>query len=50
MKIVDIFAVIDNTLYSVVFDVTQERSEFSRLFDFWNDAEQLRNFLVLPTF
>jgi len=44
MKIVNIFAVIDNTLYSVVFDVTQERSEFSRLFDFWNDAEQLRNF------
>jgi hypothetical protein len=57
MKIVNTFAVVEESLYSVLFDtevnavdddgaiISQEQlHEFRRLFDFWNDPIRLRTF------
>lgn len=57
MKIVDRFAVVEESLYSVLFDTevgavdendeiipNEKLHEFNRLFDFWNDANRLREF------
>jgi len=44
MKIVDIFAVVNNNLFSVQYE-GEELHEFRRLFAQWNDIEYLRSFL-----
>ena len=57
MKIVSTFAVVEESLYSVLFDTeltavdddgniisNENLHEFRRLFDFWNDQDQLRAF------
>lgn len=57
MKIVSTFAVVEDSLYSVLFDTVlnsvnengevisnEKLHEFRRLFDFWNDQDQLRTF------
>ncbi|WP_445710466.1 hypothetical protein [Flavobacterium sp.] len=57
MKIVDTFAVVEESLYSVLFDIEVgtvdddgvaipkiKLHEFRRLFDFWNDQDRLRTF------
>lgn len=57
MKIIDTFVIIQESLYSVLFDTelgavdengeiipNEELHEFNRLFDFWNDANRLRAF------
>lgn len=44
MKIVDIFAVVNNSLFSVQYE-GKEIHEFRRLLTLWNDIEYLRAFL-----
>lgn len=45
MKVVRIFAVVDECLYSVLYDDAQEEQhEFVRLFDLWRDAAYLDSF------
>lgn len=54
MQIVNIFTIVKENLYSVLFDISDQREcgsqlkprthEFSRLFDLWNDASSLREF------
>ncbi len=57
MKIIDIFVIEEESLFSVLFDTelgavdengetipNEKLHEFNRLFDFWNDANRLRAF------
>lgn len=44
MKIVDIFAVVNESLFTVQYE-GEENHEFKRLFVQWNDIEYLRSFL-----
>lgn len=57
MEIINIFAVVEESLYSVLFDIkvdtldaedniipNENLHEFRRLFDFWNDPMHLREF------
>lgn len=43
MKIINIFELEFESLYSVQYD-TEQKSEFHRLFELWNDSEYLRTF------
>lgn len=43
MKIINTFAVVDESLFSVQFD-TENCDELARLFNAWNDSEYLYNF------
>lgn len=43
MEIIDTFAIVEDSLYSVQYD-TEELNEFSKCFELWNDPIYLREF------
>lgn len=45
MEIVDIFVIVKDSLYSILYS-EEAQNEFDRLFDLWNDAEYLESFFT----
>lgn len=45
MKIIRIFALVEDSLYTVLYE-NATHHEFGRLFEIWNDAEYLHNFFM----
>ena len=46
MEIIDIFAIVKNSLYSVQFE-SEEFNEFAKCFELWNDPVYLRDFFEM---